>query len=353
LTPLGQRLVALITAEGPIGVDRFMAAALGDPEHGYYMTRDPFGLRGDFTTAPEISPIFGEIIGAWLAEQWRQMAAPPETLLIELGPGRGTLAADIVRAAAVLPAWRRALRLHLVETSPVLRQIQAATLAEAHPDLAVTWHATIDTVPAGPFLLVANEFFDALPIRQWIGTDGRWAERRIGLNADGALAFVIDDATTDEPAFFCDADGIFETCPLGCALASAIGRRLVRDRGNALVIDYGHRARAVGETLQAVQRHRYTSVLDAPGEADLTAHVDFAALGASFRAAGASVWGPVSQRDFLIANGALLRLTTLERRNAVAGLHSGVDRLLDPQGMGTLFQVTAATSPGLPRPSGL
>ncbi len=350
MTTLGLRLAETIRRDGPIGIDVFMAAALGDPEHGYYHTRDPLGAAGDFTTAPEISQVFGEIIGLWLVDQWQQMGVPDPVQLVELGPGRGTLMADLLRAMALLPAARAAIRLHLVETSPVLRARQAETLRRFHPDIAPSWHDTLDTVPPGPLLLVANEFFDALPIRQFQAQDGVWHERLIGLDGDG-FAFKLGPvvALPVPPA----TDGaIFETAEPGQAIARSIGARLKAAPGAALLIDYGHGRTAVGETLQAVRAHRYAPVLAEPGLADLTAHVDFEALA---EALGTDTFGPVTQRSFLMANGVAQRVATLTRNKApepAAAISHAVARLLDPAQMGSLFKVLAATSPGRPAPSG-
>ncbi len=356
MTPLGQILAETIRRTGPIGVDRFMAAALGDPEHGYYPTRDPLGAAGDFTTAPEISQVFGEIIGLWCADQWQQMGRPDPIQLVELGPGRGTLMADLLRALAVLPPARAAIRLHLVETSPVLRQCQQETLRARHPDITPRWHDGFGSVPAGPLLLVANEFFDALPIRQWQCRAGIWHERRIELDGAGGFAFTLGPAATPPVPPPPAAEGaIFETAEPGLALAEAIGRRLGTDAGAALIVDYGHLQTAVGETLQAVRAHRYSPVLEAPGEADLTAHVDFAALAGALAAGGAHCWGPVTQRHFLTANGAAHRLAALTRGKpaaAAAEISHAVARLLDPVQMGSLFKVLAASSAGRPAPVG-
>jgi NADH dehydrogenase [ubiquinone] 1 alpha subcomplex assembly factor 7 len=356
VTPLGQILAETIRRSGPIGVDRFMAAALGDPEHGYYPTRDPLGAAGDFTTAPEISQVFGEIIGLWCAEQWQQMGGPDPVQLVELGPGRGTLMADLLRAMAVLPPARAAMRLHLVETSPVLRRRQQEQLQARHPDIVPSWHDTLDTVPPGPLLLVANEFFDALPIRQWQHWAGAWRERRIGLDAAGAFAFTPGPPETPPIEPPPAAEGaIFETAEPGLAIAGAIGRRLAAAPGAALIIDYGHTQTAIGETLQAVLRHRYAPVFDAPGEADLTAHVDFAALARALAAGGARCWGPVTQGRFLAANGAAQRLSALTRGKpaaVAAEISHAVARLLDPAQMGSLFKVLAATPADRPAPSG-
>jgi NADH dehydrogenase [ubiquinone] 1 alpha subcomplex assembly factor 7 len=356
VTPLGRRLAETIRRNGPIGVDDFMAKALGDPEPGYYRNRDPLGAAGDFITAPEISQVFGEIIGLWLADQWQQLGGADPVQLVELGPGRGTLMADLLRAMAVLPAARAAMRVHLVETSPVLRERQAETLRTRHPDIAPTWHDSFDTVPSGPLLLVANEFFDALPIRQWAFQAGRWHERRIGLQDEERLAFAI--GAPGEPALAPPPTvegAIFETAEPGLAIAQAIGLRLSAAPGAALIVDYGHARTAIGETLQAMRGHRYVPVLDDPGQADLTAHVDFAALSEALAAGSAQSWGPVTQRSFLTVNGALQRVATLTRGKPpaeTAAISHAVTRLLDPAQMGSLFKVLAATSPGRPAPSG-
>lgn len=353
MTPLHRRLLAEIDAAGPIGIDRYMELALGDPQHGYYTTRDPFGSAGDFTTAPEISQVFGEVVAAWLVDRWRAMGAPDPVLLVELGPGRGTLMADILRAARVDPGCAAALDPHLVETSPILRALQQWTLA-AH---RVAWHDTLKTVPHAPMLLVANEFFDALPVRQWRRSRTGWRERCVGRDGSGALAVM--DRAGGQPAFPPPSpeppSAIFETCEPGVAVAREIGRRLAGDSGAALVIDYGHVGPSWGDTLQAVRSHRYVGILDDPGEADLTAHVDFSALAGGFRAGGAATWGPVTQGEFLEQNGALLRGAALGRRatpEAAAEIRTGVARLVAPEGMGTLFKVLAATSPSSAAPAG-
>jgi NADH dehydrogenase [ubiquinone] 1 alpha subcomplex assembly factor 7 len=344
VTPLARTLAGIIRAAGPIGVDRFMAAALGDPTHGYYMTRDPLGRAGDFITAPEISQIFGEILGLWCAEAWRRMGAPDTVALVELGPGRGTLMADMLRAMKILPGCRAAVRPHLVETSPVLRARQQATLADAE----ARWHDSLDSVPRGPMLLVANEFFDALPIRQWLKRDGVWHERLVALDDAGDFDFeagppAMPPACPDAP------DGaIFESCEPAREIATAIGRRLAHAPGAALLIDYGHGVTAPGETLQAVRAHRFAPPLADPGEADLTAHVDFAGLADALRQAGAAVAPLETQGRFLAANGAELRARTLMRGKddeTAAGIGQSLRRLLDPAKMGRLFKVLVATSP--------
>ena len=347
MNPLERRLTEEIRASGPIGVDRFMGLAASH----YYGARDPFGADGDFTTAPEISQVFGEILGLWGADQWQRLGGPLPLRLIELGPGRGTLMADLLRALKVVPALRRAVEVHFVETSPALRDRQAQTLQRFHPDLTPHWHETLGQVPAGPMLLVANEFFDALPIRQWLRDGAGWRERLIGLDGSGALAFTVGapGAAPPEPPINAPDGALFETCEPGVAIAAEIGRRLAAAPGAAVLIDYGHGVTAVGDTLQALKAHAYAPVLADPGEADLTAHVDFDALGRALTTAGANVAPLAQQGQFLIENGANLRLEALLRgKDETAGLilKSGVRRLLDPMEMGRLFKVLAATSPG-------
>lgn len=355
---LAARIARHIRAAGPLSLAAYMAIALHDPRAGYYARQSPIGAAGDFVTAPEISQIFGELIGLWCADLWRRMGRPDPVVLAELGPGRGTLASDLLRAAAVLPAFRRALDLVLVEASPVLRQVQRERLAGARP----RWVERFEELPEGPLLLVANEFFDALPIRQFVRGRAHWAERRVGLDAAGRLAFVEEgeDAAANllvpEPLRAAAAPGaVAEICPGGLALATALGRRLARTPGAALIIDYGPFPSAPGPSLRAVRRHRPVPVLEAPGTADLSAHVDFAALAEAARGAGAAVWGPVPQGRFLAALGAEARLAALAAGAPPAtrqGLESGLKRLLDPREMGTLFKAMAFASPGLPAPAG-
>lgn len=345
MNPLERDLIEEIRTSGPIGVDRFMGAALAH----YYASRDPLGAAGDFTTSPEISQVFGEIIGLWGADLWQRLGGPLPLKLIELGPGRGTLMADLLRALKVLPALRQAVEVHFVETSPTLRAAQARTLRHRHPDLTPQWHDTLAQVPAGPTLLVANEFFDALPIRQWLRRGDQWCERRIGLDGTGALAFAAGPVGMPPIVPLVATDGdLFETCEPALAIAGEIGRRLAAAPGAAVLIDYGHGRSAVGDTLQALKGHAYAPVLADPGEADLTAHVDFDALGRALGAAGANVAALEQQGRFLIDHGAELRLDALLRgkdETAALALKTGVRRLLDPMEMGRLFKVLAATSP--------
>ena len=350
MTPLGRHIAALIEAEGPISVARYMALCLGDARHGYYMTRDPFGAGGDFVTAPEISQMFGELLGLWCADAWARMGSPPELRLVEMGPGRGTLMADALRAAKVLPAFRAALRVHLVETSPVLREHQRHALAQA--DVPLAWHDDLSDIPPGPALFVANEFFDALPLRQFVRTDKGWCERLVGLGPDGGLAFGL--APEAQPALTAAAalGSVLEVAETSAALMQEIASRIVRQGGAMLAIDYGHVRPGLGDTLQAVKAHAFVDVLAEPGEADLTVHVDFAALARTASAQGAAVLGPTTQGAFLFALGLAARADALKRNaspDRAASIDAAARRLAGAQdgGMGELFKVIAVTHPGL------
>ncbi|MGE3783029.1 MAG: class I SAM-dependent methyltransferase [Alphaproteobacteria bacterium] len=363
---LAARIARRIRREGPLSIAAYMAIALHDPEAGYYANRDPFGAAGDFVTAPEISQIFGELIGACLIDWWQRVGRPDPTILVELGPGRGTLMADLLRASRAVPEFGRAVRLHLVETSPTLRDEQRRRLAAAAPDLAPQFAVNIDALPDGPVLLIANEFLDALPIRQFVRTPDGWCERFVALDpgaepgserlvfAEGpespVLALLVPPKLRAAPR-----GTIVEIGPAAAALAASLGERLSHRPGLAVFVDYGYFPARPGPTLAALRRHRAVSVLDSPGETDLSAHVDFAAFIEAAGAAGAVSHGPVPQRDFLLALGAEARLARLSRRATPAqraALTSGLMRLIDPAGMGNLFQVLALTSPGLPVPAG-
>jgi len=335
----------------------FMAMALHDPRAGYYARRQPLGAPGDFVTAPEISQIFGELIGLWCADLWQRMGRPDPVVVVELGPGRGVLFEDFLRAASGVAGFRDAARLHLVEASPLLRAEQQRRLAAADP----IWLSQPDQIPDGPLLLVANEFLDALPIRQLVRGGEHWAERLVALDADGRLCFaqgpesraltllVAPERCRDPPGT------IVELCPAATALASSLAERLHCQPGAALFIDYGYTECGPGSTLAAIGGHQPAGILGAPGTADLSAHVDFAAFAFAAKSGGASVYGPAPQGDFLCALGAELRLAALlqqARPEQRVALETGLRRLIDPAEMGTLFKVLAITSPGLPAPVG-
>ena len=342
-----------IAANGPLTVARYMELALGDPDHGYYATRDPLGSAGDFVTAPEVSQMFGELIGLWTAVMWDRLGRPTPLILAELGPGRGTLMADALRAGAVMPGFCVAVRLHLIETSPALRGCQADTLASHGP----TWHESFDALPDGPAIVVANEFFDALPILQFVRRKDAWAERRVGWG-DGGLAFTEAAVAQSEipPGAPTKAspDAVWEASPAQRAIAAAMGARIADQGGAALIIDYGHGG-GLGNSFQAVRGHRYADPLAAPGEADLTAHVDFGALAQAASATGAVAHGPIAQGRFLLALGLAERaakLTAGADEETRARIESEVRRLTAPTQMGTLFQALALTAPDAPAPPG-
>ena len=336
-------LEALIKREigqtGPIGTARYMELCLSHPQHGYYATRDPLGVAGDFTTAPEISQMFGEMLGVWVASVWAGMGQA-KINLVELGPGRGTLMADIVR---VLNRAGCDPEIWLVETSPALRAEQAKRVPGANRA------DTLDDVPEGPMILVANEFLDALPVHQYLRTPEGWREQQIGL-ADGALAFGLSAPVPDRA---CARDWL-EVSPLADAIVAGIGERLSRHPGAALLVDYGYTGADAppGLTLQALRRHEHVSPLHSPGECDLTWLVDFDRTrhllephAATFR---------TTQGAFLAAMGIGQRAETLAKaapQNADA-VADALERLTTPDRMGTLFKVLAATSPGLPPPPG-
>jgi NADH dehydrogenase [ubiquinone] 1 alpha subcomplex assembly factor 7 len=352
-TPLKEEIRRRISLAGPMPVRQFMEQCLAHPQHGYYMTRDPIGRAGDFITAPEISQVFGELIGLWAASAWQLMGEPDNVRLIELGPGRGTMMLDAMRAAQVMPAFRQAVVLHLIEVSPALRERQQQALAAL--DVPVMWHQAFDEVPDGPMILLANEYFDALPVSQAIKQFNGWYERMVELGADGNLKLGIANEVL--PLFEQLLPRSLRDAPIGTiyewrndSQPLAIGRRLAQQGGAALVIDYGYDRGGSGETLQAVAGHTYVDPLAAPGEADLTAHLDFQAFGDAAEGMGASVFGPVSQATFLQRLGIDKRSETLRAAappDKAAEIDSAVKRLTaeGPKDMGRLFKVMALAHP--------
>jgi NADH dehydrogenase [ubiquinone] 1 alpha subcomplex assembly factor 7 len=355
MTPVEAELRRRIESEGPIPVAAMMQLANAH----YYATRDPFGAAGDFITAPEISQIFGELIGIWCAAMWSVMGRPDPVLLVELGPGRGTLMADALRALKIAPAFRSAARVHLVEASPLLRTAQERALKDS--GVEITWHHNIGQLPKGPALIIANEFFDALPVHHYVRGEKSWHERVVGLK-DGALHFGLAPHKVPDrvvPTSFEHAvpDSVSETSPESLRIANALGERIKMQGGAALVIDYGYDKPGTGETLQALRGHSFTDALSNLGEADLTAHVDFAALADAARFGGAAAYGPVTQRNFLLGLGILERTAVLMRQATLEqalSIESGTARLTDesPTGMGNLFKVLALAQRGLPAPPG-
>lgn len=347
---LEQRLRARIESEGPLPLDVFMGAAV----EAYYARGDVFGAKGDFTTAPEICQVFGEIIGLWAVIAWQQMGSPNPVRLVELGPGRGTLMKDALRAAKAVPAFLAAADVHMIERSTALRARQRESLG----DRPAQWHEDISEVPAGPLLVIANEFFDALPIVQFERTPDGWYRRHVGLADDGGFRFVLGPAASEEeiaglgPAFADAAPGaIAERSPASEAVAAALARRLATDGGAALIIDYGYTQSAPGDTLQALKGHTFHPPLDAPGTVDLTAHVDFARLAEAAKKAGSTAFEPVPQGRFLSSLGAEMRAKSLilkAQPEQAVQISSGLHRLIHPAEMGTLFKVLALAHPALP-----
>ena len=344
----------LIRIVGPMPIADYMRLCLTHPQYGYYMNRDPLGAGGDFITAPEISQMFGELIGLWAASVWQKMGSPENVRLIELGPGRATMMLDALRAAQVVRGFHTAIVLHLVEISPALQQVQQRRLEPL--GLPAFWHKSLEEVPAGPCIIVANEFFDALPIHQAVKQADGWHERVIRIAPDGNLAF--GTARDPLPHFESTLPRPLRQSPQGSiyewrsdTAAIEIGRR-VRGGGAALIIDYGHDKQGLGETLQAVAGHSFAKPLEAPGQADLTAHVDFTAIAQSAEIVGARIHGPVTQRDFLRRLGIDKRAAALKAR-APAEKAIEVDRALarltatGTRGMGELFKVLAIADPKL------
>ncbi len=349
-TPLALVIKDLIRQEGPISVARYMALALGHPRHGYYMTRDPLGSAGDFITSPEVSQMFGEIIGLWATHRWMILGSPTRIGLVELGPGRGTLMADALRAIGkVMPGFARAIDVHLVETSPVLRRAQARSL----PGISPVWHDHISTLPDQPLIVIANEFFDALPVHQLVHQGGHWHERLVGLR-DGELAFGLaaeptQAARAPEGAAL---DGtILEYHEAGSLVMAGLCERIARFGGAALVIDYGHIELGVGDTLQAMAGHAYVDPLARPGEADLTTHVCFETLARIAMDRKLAIDILATQAQFLNELGIRPMAANLKRHATPAqgeAIDKALERLTDdaPRAMGSLFKVLAVSASG-------
>ena len=352
MNALGERIAAMIAAQGPMSVAEYMTIALHDPRGGYYATRDPLGAGGDFITSPEISQIFGELIAMAIAEAWSDWGSPKNPTLVELGPGRGTLMSDMLRALKVSQRFRSQLQVVMVENSPTLRAVQQQTLAGV--DVPVRWaHSFAQAKIEGPVYLVANEFFDALPIQQWVHMGhGGFNERMVGLDESGALRFEV----SPWPAPFIPPDGantpvgtIYETCDAAGNILEDIARAIQAQWGAAFIIDYGYEKPGFGETLQAVRRHAYADVLSNPGENDLTAHVNFAALAEAAARGGAE---PLE----LMEQGYTLKMWGIERRAAQLGggevMQRQVHRLIAPDQMGKLFKVLCIVPQNAPEPAG-
>jgi NADH dehydrogenase [ubiquinone] 1 alpha subcomplex assembly factor 7 len=352
-TPLDSEIRRLIAIAGPMPVADYMRLCLTHPRYGYYIDRDPLGAGGDFTTSPEISQMFGELVGLWMAAVWRQMDEPENVRIVELGPGRGTLMHDALRAAKVMDRFRSAIVVHLVEVSAALQQVQERRLENL--DVPILWYRALEEVPSGPSIVVANEFIDALPVRQAVKQNDGWHERVIDVAPGGNLC--IGAACDPLPHFETSMPRALRDAPLGAIFewraddyALELGRRM-RSDGAALIIDYGHARSGLGDTLQAVAGHSFTDPLRAPGRADLTAHVDFEALALGAESMGARVHGPIRQRDLFLRLGIEQRAAALKASAPLqaADIEIALSRLIagGARGMGDLFKAIAIANPEL------
>jgi NADH dehydrogenase [ubiquinone] 1 alpha subcomplex assembly factor 7 len=357
-TPLHDVIRRLIKNAGPMPVWRYMQLCLTHSEHGYYVSRDPLGREGDFITAPEVSQMFGELIGLWCVAVWREMGAPHAIKLIELGPGRGTMMADALRAIRVVPQFYQAIAVHLVEINPRLRERQRSALTGRD----VSWHDSFADVPEGPAIVLANEYFDVLPVHQAVKSERGWHERVVALARNGTLHF--DMAPEPVPHFELLLPADVREAPVGAIFEwrpndeiMTIGTRLREQGGAALVIDYGHTVSAAGDTLQALVKHEYADPLESPGRADITAHVDFDALARGADDVGARVHGPAPQGEFLRRLGIETRTAALSAKanpQASEDIIAAMRRLTGsgPRGMGELFKVLGISDPKLPSLAG-
>ncbi len=356
MNTLSGRIAELIAAEGPLSVAQFMGICLHDPQAGTYAVRQTIGR--DFITSPEISQTFGELCGLWAAQVWYDQGRPERPRLVELGPGRGTLMADALRAiAAAAPEFLKDAEVVLVETSPMLRDAQREKLKSY--TAGISWQERFDERLADrPLLLIANEFFDCMPVRQYVRTARGWCERMVVVE-DDKLAFALAPVPVD-PSFIpsdrheAPEGGVYETAPSGLALAEEIARTVELRGGGALIVDYGYDAPGFGETLQAVAEGQFSDVLDEPGDSDLSAHVDFMALAAAARAGGSSVYGPVTQCNFLaeLAIGPRAEKLMLANPAKAHEIAAAVDRLVNPEKMGALFKVLGLVPKNTPQPPG-
>ncbi|WP_300542176.1 SAM-dependent methyltransferase [Maricaulis sp.] len=347
-----------IRQTGPMSIANFMTEALFDPGAGYYATKDPIGAGADFITAPEISQMFGELMGLWAAQSWMDMGRPTPFQLVELGPGRGTMMADALRAGRSVPGFVEAARVVLIEASAALKAVQAQTLGPSGAQ--ISWVDRLEAVPSGPAIVLGNEFLDCLPVRQAIRHKGDWHERMVGLDAEEDFVFVlgpplgVDAGLVPERLREAPEDSLVELRPGDLQVVETLATRFRDNPGRALFIDYGPELSETGDTLQAVRAHKKVPPLDQPGTADLTARVDFETLLAAARARDLAAYGPEEQGRFLLGLGLEARAAALsqavpDKRQTLA---KQVWRLTDSSQMGTLFKLACLDAAGLPAPPG-
>ena len=346
---LDKQLKNRIRRYGPMTIAEYMNAAA----EFYYSQGDVFGVGGDFTTAPEISQAFGEMIGLWSAVTWQAMGMPKPCQLVECGPGRGTLMADALRAARQVPGFLESVEIYLIERSNALKTIQGETL-KGHKTV---WHSSISDCPDGPIILIANEFLDALPVRQFEKTKDGWRERQVNIDKTEQFCFTLRTTLSEDfnAPINANIGDIFEVSPAVTEFIGMVAARIVRHGGAALFIDYGHKASALGDTVQAVKGHKFHHILDSVGTADITAHIDFEAVIRAARSVGANIFGPIEQGIWLKRLGISVRGALLAKDQApsvATELESGIRRLIEPNAMGALFKVVAIVHPGLPSPEG-
>ena len=350
---LAERLKAQIAADGPLTVAQYMTACLHDPQDGYYAVRPRLGDGGDFITAPLISQMFGELLGLWAVEAWSRMGEPASFLLVEAGPGDGTLMSDVLRAVRLAPGFTAAARLFLIETSAPLIAAQRGLLAGG--PLEPAWVENLDALPSGlPMILLSNELLDCLPARQFVRTPQGWAERMVGLDANGALAFGLATRPLDRLLSEAEPGTVIEISAAQEAFGAALGARLARDGGVALLIDYGRSEAGCGDTLQALKGHQKVSPLECPGEADLTIHADFRGVAQAARKAGAQAAPILDQGEFLLRLGLAERAQALMRArpDRAEVIQRQVARLTDADQMGVLFKALALYAPASLIPPG-
>jgi SAM-dependent MidA family methyltransferase len=360
-SPLQSEIKKLIKSSGPMPVWRYMELCLMHPQHGYYVSRDPLGREGDFITAPEVSQMFGELLGLWAASLWKTLDSPPLLRLIELGPGRGTMMADALRAVRVLPQLYQTLSVHLVEINPVLRKRQQQTLSGIKN---VNWHDSIDEVPEGPAIIFANEYFDVLPIHQVVRQQNGWHERMVDLDPTGKQ-LMFSASAAPIPRFEVLLPPLVRAAPLGAVFEwrpdseiMKIAARVRDQDGAAVIIDYGHVRSDAGDTFQAIARHSFADPLKTPGQADVTAHVDFQALARAAEDIGARVHGPVTQGDFLKRLGIETRAVALMAKashEVSEDISEALKRLTGGGrgGMGSMFKVLGVSGQNLDSLPGL